>query len=159
MAAAAKSSRASARAIGTPDAESPAEETSARKDPRPRPVGGMVHLDLVNKDPRKKYVGVYQGDTDAMMSYNWQGYTPVIFKKGGVAIRGLRTCKEGEPLTYRGHVIMEVLKEDWQAVYDEGQGLADKRATAMQGKRGLSGLGSKTFMPMQNETTALYEEA
>lgn len=140
-------------------AKTEASDESFRKDPRPRAIGGVVRLELENKDPRFKYVAVYRGDADAMMSYTWQGYTPVTVEPGGVRIRGLRTAEDGQELTYKGHVVMALPKDEWQAAYDEGQRLADARMKAMEGRAPLRKLGATDFMPMVNETTGLYEEA
>lgn len=140
------------------DAKVPAPE--GRKDPRPRPIGGSVSFELAGHDPERfHYVGVFRGDEDAMMTYELKGYRPVEYKKDGVRVRGLSTCREGEFLEYKGHVVMQLPMEE----YLEQRAIADERAailqTQMQGRLGARReVGGSSYAPVINETTEMYEE-
>jgi len=137
--------------------------SEARKDPRPRPIGG-VRFDLVGKDPRCKYVGVFRGDVDAMQNYEYLGYRPVKYLPDGPRIRGIGSGGEkGQDLEYKGHVILYLPAEEWQAQYDAGQERADMLSKRMSGQAGVRGnVTQSPFVPVENETTDMgdfYEEA
>ena len=132
-----------------------------RKDPRPRPIGGSVQFNLVGHDPeRYHYVGVFRGDDDAWMNYSLKGYEQVEYRGAdGPRVRGARTCEMGQPLEYKGHVVMALPREEYdaqqQAAFDRGRLLQQH----MQGKiAARREVGDNPLFPVVNETTDLYEE-
>ncbi len=134
----------------------------ARIDPAGRPIGGSVRFEVINQDKRFKYVGVFRGDEDATASYDFQGYEPVIATEGGPRIRGVRRVELGQPLEWKGHVVMAVARDQWQADYDAGQAYGDRKSAAMVGKGGARKISRDPMIPVENETTNMgdfYEEA
>lgn len=131
-----------------------------RKDPRPRPIGGSVSLQLEGHDPERfHYVGVFRGDEDAWMQYHWKGYLPVEYSRQGTRIRGVVTCEEGQTLEYKGHVIMALPMEEFIAQQQTAMDRARVLETQMLGRLGARReVGGSDFAPIVNETTEMYEE-
>lgn len=128
-----------------------------RKDPRPRPIGGSVQFDVVARDPRFHYVGVFRGDDNAWADYQFKGYQPVEFQPGGPRIRGCVTCKPGEQVEYKGHVLMALPKDEYDLQFKESQARGDVMSNQMIGGKAARKIGNANA-PVINETTALLEE-
>lgn len=121
---------------GTPSAKK-------RSDPRPRPHDGAASWTrLRNQDPSKHYVYVSLGDPDALAQYEYLGYERELLDADGVQPAVGKTCKPGDVIEMRGHVLMSISREDRARIDQEGPdgqtgwALADRIENAILDKRG-----------------------
>lgn len=70
------------------------------------------NMGLENLDEKRHYVGVYAQDQDSLARYEGEGYVVETLREGGPRYRGYSTAKEGEPVTFRGHILMSIDKEE-----------------------------------------------
>lgn len=90
-----------------------------RHDPAPRPVQGTKESfsSVKNGDPSRSYVLQYLADEDGFTSRVENGWIVEKFREGGpmvgpaMNVREQRAYKEGEMITYRGHVLMSIDKQ------------------------------------------------
>ena len=90
-----------------------AEQTERRRDPQKRPPhfdGSADWTRLKNKDPERRYVGIYLSDEDALRRYEGMGYEPCVNTKGGVTW-AFGNVAEGAPLERRGYAIYSISKK------------------------------------------------
>jgi hypothetical protein len=83
----------------------------------------------MNGHPEMTYKLVYQGTTNEdVRAHEEQGWQIVCLSPDGPRLGGGvgATCKSGDPIEYRGHVLMDINKEDVQKVYEAGQKRIDK---------------------------------
>lgn len=118
--------------------------TQTRKDPAPRPVTGVPTrgIEVMNKDPNRKYVLVDKGaggnrEVICPAYYQELGFVIEFWpafeglkgaeleaaKQGALRFRGGDIGRSGEPMETRGHVLMsidaEVLREQYEAAQRE----------------------------------------
>lgn len=129
---------------------------TARKDPPPRPTDGWhsVHHMLKGREPDFKYVWV--SEENSLLGpdyYESIGYTVVRYTATGGVSLGSLTRKPGEPIRFRGNVLMRCtkLREEQIAYYgpdgDTGEELAgriirqinDRNHVPHEVTKGLSG--------------------
>ncbi len=82
-----------------------------RKDAKTRSIPTINNSGLVNRDPGKYYVAANRS-TGAVEEYEYMGYAIEYFSETGVKFAAGKTVKVGEPLEYRGHVLMSILSEE-----------------------------------------------
>lgn len=136
---------------------------SARKDPPARRIGGYHNTDLVNADPKSKYIfaNVRDEDTGVMM-YEHAGFVKEIAREGGVQMEVKRTPL-GQEIMYRGHVLMSIDAAEARAQWEYMQAEADKHEKAITKNRGghdpLRGINAGVLargeLSLVNETTEL----
>jgi hypothetical protein len=125
---------------------------------------------LENEDPNRKYLLANRNDERTMMVYRYMGFVPEEYQPGGLRFKGGPTVKEGEELSYRGHVLMSISKEKWAEIqevgYDGSSGwrMADEieekildRHAGMDAIRGIGvrGQTGKPLLGVLNETEEL----
>lgn len=107
------------------------------RPPANRLADGAVFPEIVNGHPEMTYKLVYQGifggaESEDVRSHRQQGWEVVYFSKDGPRLGGGvgATCKQDEPIEWRGHVLMDINKLDVKRVYDAGQ----KRMDAIENR-------------------------
>jgi hypothetical protein len=124
-----------------------------RIDPKPRHVIGTREVRVEGKRPDRHYVLVYKAAVEGGIDdYAEAGY--VVEKYGsqresgdveGPTIRGLQ-AKSGQPIEFRGHVLMSISLEDAKALIAAEQAEADlvekSIITQRAGTDPLRGLGT-----------------
>jgi len=112
-----------------------------RKDPRGRTHDGAnTGNKLLNRRPDMYYVAVSK-DGEAIGQYEGMGYAIERYEEGGPRF-SLRTVKIGEPIEYRGTVLMSIAQEtkDWIDQYgddgESGWAMADKLEDKILDKSG-----------------------
>lgn len=131
-----------------------AKRQPARSDPRPRHHDGAANWTrLQDQDSEKHYVYVSLGDIDALAEYPAIGYEREVLTEGGVKPSKGATCKMGEPIEMRGHVLMSISMEEKRRIDQEGpdgnsgwayadridERILDKRGAVRDTLRGLHG--------------------
>ena len=137
-----------------------------RKDPRPRTHDGAnTGVKLINRDPAMWYVGVAKGD--AIEEYLNRGYDFVREEEGGVRFSVGKTSKNGEPIEYKGHVLMAISLEakayideygedgetGWAEASKLEEAIVDKRGAQRDLMRGLHGGYVRLQHEVQDLTT------
>lgn len=146
-------------------------QAAKRKDPVRRHADGAHNIaTLRGADPRRKYVLVNMSDLDAMGTYEENGYVRELSTHDGPRLFGMRTTiKPGEPITYRGHVLMSVDKKTAEDIAKRGapgmgrgtqpwdeleKRLLDRRGAA---RDMLRGIGGAKHMHVENESELIEE--
>lgn len=146
-------------------------QAAKRKDPVRRHADGAHNVaTLKGADPRRKYVLVNLSDTDALGTYEENGYTREVSSQDGPRLFGMRTTiKPGEVITYRGHVLMSIDKktaDDIRLRGAPGMGRGTEPWDALEkrllDRRGatrdmLRGIGGARHMHIENESELLEE--
>lgn len=94
-----------------------------RRDPKKRAVdGSAAWTRLENRRDDRHYVLVYSGDGAefGVPYYESLGYSIETVQPGGVALKAGRTSKNGEPVSFRGHVLMSISTEDYEDIVEYG---------------------------------------
>lgn len=147
-----------------------------RIDAKPRALDGGANFSKVkNRDPDRDYVLVYQGtphDEYGVGYYEGLGYEVEKHAEGpdAVALAGGKTTRGvGDPITFRGHVLMSCSKADkeqrvrWGDDGDTGQQSVDALEKKIVSKKGwdpMRGLhsqymtGEKEIDPLRAEVAA-----
>lgn len=120
----------------------PAVSQTTRKDPAPRPVTGVPTrgIEVLNKDPNRKYVLVDKGaggNREVIcpayyQELGWQvEYWPAFeglkgpelaaARAGSLRFQGHDFGRDGEPMETRGHVLMSIDAEVLKAHYEAAQ--------------------------------------
>ncbi len=153
----------------------PKKKLIARRDPKSRSMNGGYQWGHVrNADPTRHYVAVNMADENQGVEYySYLGYKPVIREGGddGLMWRGGETCKAGEDLTNRGHLLMWIDRDKHAELVEHGPDGASGQARAdrienqildkrggMDALRGLHGMGEQSGFTFENEIGALEEE-
>lgn len=133
-----------------------------RKDPSPRWADGAApYTRLQNADPQKRYVFVYKPQIE---EYEWLGYEMERRKEGGVKLTiGNKGSSIGDAIEVRGHVLMSIAAEKFEAIKRNGHGggaLGEKHFDELEKvilKEGsvdpLRGMTTR-WMDLQAETSA-----
>lgn len=134
-----------------------------RKDPPTRELEGYHSTRLINQDPSKTYVFAYEGDQDTGVNmYEHLGYEVIRYEEGGVRM-AIKKATIGEPIRYRGHVLMAADKAEilarWQAAQD-AETVREKRivngAGGIDPLRGISNnVLARGELKFENETREL----
>lgn len=97
-----------------------------RSDPRPRRIDMIgIGPDVRKKDPDKHYVCANPADQQSGQAhYQRLGYTPVIYREGGVYIANALAVDEGQEITWKGEVLMECPLEEFEYRMEHGDGIA-----------------------------------
>lgn len=142
-----------------------AATATKRKDPAPRHADGAAWgSQLRNRDPNLKYVFVNEAAIDGGVEfYEDLGYEKIVLREGGARPAAGRTGKIGEYVTFRGHVLMAIPKEQAASIAlngAPGAGRGQREWDSIQ--KGLlsksrpdilQGVDGKHFMRVANETT------
>lgn len=139
------------------------QASTERKDPPNRLLEGYHSTRLVNSDPEKTYVFAYEGDSDTgVPMYEHLGYQIVKYREGGVRM-AIKNAAEGDPIRFRGHILMEAdkaeIKARWQYMQDQ-ETVREKRIVNSKGGvdplRGInSGVLARGELTFVNETSEL----
>jgi hypothetical protein len=130
-------------------------EETGRSDPKARRWAGASDGTAVrNQDPTKKYKLVYRGDEATLGDSLEEGWAFEVYREGGPHLGIGVTAKVGEPISYKGSLLMSIDKEKYkdierygssvtgargQAYYDEQQ----KRMIESDGADPLRGIGGR----------------
>ena len=91
-----------------------------RQDPKPRHIDHSAKkFSVKNRDPDRRYVGVFTGTDGSVEDYESMGYVVESHRKDGVGFGG-RNTKEGSELTSSGHVLMSCTAENYDRINLEG---------------------------------------
>ena len=94
------------------------DEEVGRSDPRPRRFEASHDgVKVKNRDPSKHYVGV---NTPQIEEYAENGYIIEVVRKGGPMFGIGLTAKDGDPVSYRGHILMSIDKAEMKRQESEG---------------------------------------
>ena len=136
-----------------------------RIDPVPRRVDGVSGwLELENKDPRRHYVLAYDLDTLCGRAYLASlGYQVEKRVEGGVHFKNGEVGQMGEPLMWRGHVLMSIDQETRAQIDADGARWADHVENRIVDRdqgvqdllRGIRG----RFMKVTNHTSVLSPDS
>jgi hypothetical protein len=96
-----------------------AAATPKRKDPKTRSPRTINNSDLLNRDPSLYYVAVDKA-TGACEEYEGMGYHYVKASETGVKFLAGKSVPTGEPLEYRGHILMAIAKEEREHIEQYG---------------------------------------
>lgn len=142
-----------------------------RRDPRPRRVDAMEKAGQFKQlDPKRHYVAVYKAaEENGIGEYEERGYVVELVRADGPrSITGTKTRGEGQPVEYRGHVLMSIEREELAAQEAQGQAEADalerriiRRDGMVDHMRGIHGLRGRDGTPvvsLENDTKALEQE-
>lgn len=101
---------------------------AGRTDPKPRHVIGAKEPRLAGARPDRRYVFVHKVGSGGVDEYEEAGF--VVERHGkegeGPRIPNGRKGKPGEPIEFKGHVLMSIAIADAKAAYAEGQREADE---------------------------------
>jgi hypothetical protein len=122
------------------------EATQTRKDPAPRPVSGLPTrgIEILNKDPGRRYVLVDKGAgggreiicPESYMEFGWRVETWARFEgldgelltraqDESLRFRGAPMGRPGEPIERMGHVLMSIDNETFDALRAAEQASVD----------------------------------
>lgn len=146
-------------------------QAAQRKDPVRRHADGANNTaTLRGADPRRKYVLVNLSDTDALGTYEENGYVREVSSKDGPRLFGMRTTiKPGDVITFRGHVLMSIDKKAAEEIRLRGApGMGrgtqpwDELEKRLLDRRGamrdmLRGIGGAHHMHVENESELVEE--
>lgn len=91
-----------------------ATQAAVRNDPVQRYADGADYgTGLKNTDPDRKYVLVYLNEVAMGVEfYEENGYSKEVHREGGPRFFATRDQKVGEPMVFRGHLLMSIGKEE-----------------------------------------------
>lgn len=121
--------------------ESQSSEDSVRTDPRKSSATSShdqfrkLQMGLTNCDPNRHYVGALVRDGDAVARYEDQGYVVETVRKGGPKYNGYSTAKYGEPILFRGHMLMSIDNQELAAYNAKRQAVCDALRNKMRLKK------------------------
>ncbi len=98
-------------------------KAAGRQDPTNRHNHGFIRWGaVVNPRPDMKYVLAYAGNELGVAKYEALGFTPVVNdgQPNGVKISGGQTSHPGQPVQYRGSILMSIPLEQWEAMERHG---------------------------------------
>lgn len=109
-------------------APTPAKQPSSvteqveRKDPSPRFADGADYgTHLKHSDPTRKYVLINPNDQAMGIEfYEELGYTIERSRPQGPKFFAGKTCKDGDVITFRGHVLMSIDKKTHEELRENG---------------------------------------
>jgi hypothetical protein len=116
-------------------------EDSIRSDPKKSSAVSShdqfrkLQMGLSNCDPNRHYVGVYAQDGDALSRCEDVGYVVETVRQGGPKYSGFTTAKDGEPILFRGHILMSIDKKDLAAYNEKKQAQCDALRNRMRLKK------------------------
>lgn len=105
-----------------------ARKTTGRKDPASRHVDGLAtsrkgnrFLLVANPDPRYVYAWVWKADEQTGVPfYESNGYEIVLASQDGPRPAAVRKPQMGAPFEFRGMVLMQIEKEEYDRIQREG---------------------------------------
>jgi len=108
-----------------------------RKDPpTSRDVTGTAFGGkIVGGDPTRRYVGVFAKDETALERYFSEGYQIEKSRQDGPNLTTGITCKDGDPLTWRGNVIMSIPKDEYARQQADRQQTLDNIRNSMRARK------------------------
>jgi hypothetical protein len=114
---------------------------------------------IVNGDPDCKYKLVYNGEEGAIETHESQGWQRVLYSKDGPRLSVGKTTKAGEPIEFKCHTLMDIHKDDFKDIQDEGQKYWDQIEEVMVDRKNgpydaSRGMRARTTIPVVNETKA-----
>ena len=143
-------------------ADSGRKTTKRRNDPKPRSIDGSARWTKIKgRNPDKKYVMVYAGNTEMGVAYYQDMGYQVVDAGGQESLAVGDVVNKGQELTARGHVLMSVGNErhaeieQYGSEDNGGQQLADEMEDMILDKRGtdtLRGLGGPRGLSIENDT-------
>lgn len=141
------------------------KNVGGRVDPVSRRVDGVAGwLDLVNKDPSRHYVFAYDLDSMCGRSYLASlGYKVEKLSETGVRLRNGDTGNVGDPITWRGNVLMSISKEERDAIDHDGKEWANRVERQIVRREDvddlLRGIRYRQHMRIVNESSALSPDS
>lgn len=141
------------------------KNVGGRVDPVPRRVDGVSGwLELDGKDPSRHYVFAY--DLDQMCGRPYLaslGYQVEKYREGGVKVKNGDTGNPGDPIMFRGHVLMSISNEQRQAIDQDGQAWANRVEEKIVRRHDvddlLRGIRHRQTMRITNHSTALSPDS
>jgi len=98
-----------------------------RQRTRQRPADGTRFPSVRGADPDCKYKLVFNGQGGRLVDeHKMNGWEVVYFAKDGPRLSVGQTCRPGDPIEYEGHTLMDIHKDDWEDIQNEGQVEQDK---------------------------------
>jgi len=116
-------------------------ENSIRKDP-PKSSAVSSHaqfrkdnMGLINLDPKRHYVGVFARDEESVARYEGEGYVVETVRNDGPKYSGYSNANTGEPVVFRGHILMSIDRIELAANNARKQAQSDALQNKIRNKK------------------------
>jgi len=116
------------------------QPAQARKDPKSRRPPRAAEGTVTNQHPERRYVLAYISDPSFGLSKHLEdGYTKVNGKTEKERVVCGRVEENGD-VTYKGHCLVWIDREEYEARLDDGQAVIKARAGKASGPGGIDGV-------------------